>query len=617
MCGICGIYSAAGEAADRAALGRMRAALAHRGPDDDGEYDGGAVALGFRRLSILDLAGGRQPMSTPDGRLTVVFNGEIYNHLELRRGLEAAGTVFRTRSDTETLLHLFARHGVGAFERLNGMFALAVWDRERSELVLARDPVGVKPLYYFQEGPVFAFASELRALLAGGFGRELDCAGVVDYLAYAKVHAPLTVVRGALKVRPAHLLRVSPWGVHEECYWRLPRKPGPVPRLREAVGTLDRLVSDAVRGNMLSDVPVGVFLSGGVDSALVAALMARHVGAGQVRTFSVGFSGAGRGVDESSWSREVARRLGTDHQELRLPADVLSRLDESISLLDEPIGDSAILPTYLLARFARQSVKVVLTGEGADELFAGYDRYKAAWLNEGVKRLPAWAAAGAAQVARRLGSGRLFSRIPFTDAAAWAEALAHASSAELLGLLDPSWFGHVRPGPPAWAARFSGMDSLNDALEFDLGTVLCDALLMKADKSTMRAGLEARVPFLDKPVVEFAAGLPSSHKIRAFKGKYILRLVAAKYLPRGVVWRRKHGFIVPWESWVRSPKNALLADLVRDPGFLSRGIFNAAELKDRHERLVRGDRAVDAGLFFRIAILGLWLDSLKKEGVAL
>ncbi|MBI5624569.1 MAG: asparagine synthase (glutamine-hydrolyzing) [Elusimicrobia bacterium] len=617
MCGICGVTSLSGEPADRAVVARMRAALAHRGPDDEGEHFDAGLGLGFRRLSILDLPGGHQPMSTPDGGLTIVFNGEIYNHLELRKGLADSGTAFKTRSDTETLLHLFDRHGTGALRMLNGMFALAVWDARRRELVLARDPIGVKPLYWCQEGGRVAFSSELRSLLAGGFGRGWDPEGVLDYLAFAKAHAPRTVASGVRKLKPAHFLVINPSGVREERYWALPPRPAREPGLEEAVETLDRLLYEAVAGNTIADVPVGVFLSGGVDSALVAALMTRRFGPGKVKTFSVGFSGAGRGVDESAHARAVAAHLGTDHHELILPADVLSKLDESIGLLDEPIGDSAILPTYLLARFAREDVKVVLTGEGADELFAGYDRHKAAWLSGWVKSLPPWAAALAAPVARRLGKGRLFDRIPFSDATDWAQAQAHAEAGVLAEVLGPEWKARVRPGPPDWAAAFAGMDGLNDALAFDLGTVLPDALLMKADKSTMRASLEARVPFLDKPVVEYAACLPAGHKIRLFKGKYALRRVAGRYLPAQIVWRRKHGFIVPWESWVRSPVNALVRGLVYGTGFMANGIFDAAEVRLRYERLIAGDRGVDAGLFFRIAILGLWAESLEKEGVRL
>lgn len=617
MCGICGIYNVNEAPADPGVLRRMRERLVHRGPDEEGELFEGPLALGFRRLSILDLEGGRQPMSTPDGRVSLVFNGEIYNHPALRSGLEAAGRRFRTRSDTETILELYAREGVSAFRRLDGMFAVGLWDRGRREFLLARDPLGIKPLYYAFDGKSLLFSSELRSLLAGGAGAELDCAGVLDYLAYGKVHSPRTVIRDVLKLSPGHLLRINEDGLRLERFWQLPREGGPASDLGEAVEKLDRILSESVRGAMLSDVPLGAFLSGGVDSSLIASYMARHSGSKKVSTFSVGFSGA-READESGWAREAARHLGTDHHELILPADVLSRLEEMIGLLDEPIADSAILPTYLLAAFARKSVKVVLTGEGADELFAGYDRYKAAWINEGLKGLPPWGRRLAAPVARRLGKGAVFARLPIEDAREWAEATASSQPGELQGLLDPGFRERARHSDAlGWLKDFQAMDDLNDALAFDLKTVLSDSLLMKVDKSTMRASLEARVPYLNKPVVEYAMGLPSSFKIRHFKGKYLLRMVAARHLPGRMAWRRKHGFIVPWEGWVRSPRNPAVLDLLSDGGFKSRGIFNVERLKLFHEELSGGSRELEAGLFFRIVILGLWLESLAREGLVL
>lgn len=620
MCGICGVYNLNGEPAERAAVLRMRARLIHRGPDDEGEHFDGPVGLGFRRLSILDLAGGHQPMSTEDGRLTIVFNGEIYNHPQLRASLESSGVRFKTRSDTETILELYAREGSAAFGRLNGMFAVAIWDKVRREFILARDPIGIKPLYYHFDGEGLIFSSELRSLLACGLLDDaLDSAGVLDYLSYGKVHSPRTVFRDALKLPPAHLLRLNAEGLRLENFWRLPhhrKKAAPVDT-REAMTRLDGLLSDAVRGNMLSDVPVGAFLSGGVDSSLVTAYMVSHAGSRKVPTFSVGFEGAPGGVDESVHAREVARHLGTEHHEIRLKADVLSRLEESIEFLDEPLADSAILPTFLLSKFARQSVKVVLTGEGADELFAGYDRHKAAWVNQGLKKLPAWGRRLAAPLARRLGKGALFERLPFDDARQWARASAPSSAEDFNHFLHPDFLESSRHSDPLeWLKDFSEMDHLNDALAFDFKTILADSLLMKVDKSSMRASLEARVPFLDKHVVEYAAGLPSSFKIRHFKGKYLLRQLAEKYLPKKIAWRRKHGFIVPWEPWVRASGNALIGELLSDSGFKARGIFDMDRLRFFREEMIRGSRDVDAGLFFRIIILGLWLESMTRERLA-
>ncbi len=594
----------------------MRERLVHRGPDDEGELLDGPAALGFRRLSILDLEGGHQPMSTEDGGLSVVYNGEIYNHPELRAELEAGGARFKTRSDTETLLRLYARDGAKAFSKLRGMFAAALWDRQRREFLLVRDPLGIKPVYYRFDGNTLSFSSELRSLMAAGLDDALDPAAVMDYLAYGKVHAPRTIFRDALKLPPATYLKLNESGLKLERYWSMPRPAparGPAPSLAEAADRLESLLSDSVRSHMLSDVPLGAFLSGGVDSSLIAALMVRHAGASKVRTFSVGFSGAARGVDESAYARAVARHLGTQHRELILPADVLSRLQDSAGLLDEPIADSAILPTFLLAKFAREDVKVALTGEGADELFAGYDRHKAAWVNEGLRKLPRWGRKLAAPLARRLGKGQVFAALPMEDAKDWARATASSTFDEAAALLRPDFAETPHGDALEWLKDFGAFDGLHDALAFDLATVLTDSLLMKVDKSTMRASLEARVPFLDRSVVEYAASLPSSMKIRRFRGKFLLRLVAARHLPKRIAWRRKHGFIVPWESWIRAEKNPVVSELLSDSGLETRGPFLMDRLRLLRSELVRGSPEADSGLFFRVVILGLWLESVHRE----
>lgn len=613
MCGICGVHASSGAAAQRERVLRMRQSLAHRGPDDEGDFFSGPVGLGFRRLSILDLENGHQPMSSADGKVTLVFNGEIYNHLQLRSELISKGVEFKTRSDTETILALYCREGLAAFSRLDGMFAIGLWDDRQRRLVLARDPLGVKPLYYSFDGETLSFSSEARSLLAGGIDSALDPAGVLDYLAYGKVHAPCTIFRDILKLPAGHALTLDENGLRLEAFWKLPRRSAERATLDEAVETLDAVLSESVKASMLSDVPVGCLLSGGVDSSLIAAYMVKHAGR-EIETFSVGFSGAAPGVDESSQARAVAAHLGTRHHELMLPAGILSNLEEGIGLLDEPIADSAILPTFLLAKAARERVKVVLTGEGADELFAGYNRYKAAWINQKLRGLPYWGQRLVAPLARRLGKGAVFERLPFKNARGWAEATASATPEDLKQVLHPDFWESSRRGDPmGWAEALGDMAELDDALAFDLKTVLADSLLMKVDKSTMRASLEARVPFLNKQVVEHSLGLPASFKIRHFKGKYLLRLVAQRHLPKDIAWRRKHGFIVPWEDWVRDPGNAALTRLLEDSGLAARGLFDMARLRLFREELCRGSRRVEAGLFFRIAVLGLWLESLESR----
>ncbi|MFA6030290.1 MAG: asparagine synthase (glutamine-hydrolyzing) [Elusimicrobiota bacterium] len=617
MCGFAGQFRLDGKLPEAERVEAAAERLAHRGPDDAAAFRDERAALSFRRLSILDLANGRQPMSSADGRFTLVFNGEIYNHPVLKEELEARGVRYRTRSDAETVLHLFALHGEEAFRRLEGMFAVAVYDAHKRALTLARDPIGVKPLYYHFDGGTLAFASELRALAALLPHERIDPAAATDYLCYGLVHAPRTILEAALKLPPGHWLRLDAQGLRVEKYWELPsRHAGRHPRrevgFAEALAETERLLIASVREQLLSDVPVGAFLSGGVDSSLIAALMTRATRA-KVETFNIGFSGARAGLDESAHARAVARYLGTEHHELVLPAAVLDDVAGLAECLDEPVADSAILPTYLLAKYARKRVKVVLTGEGADELFGGYNRYKAAWLSEAVAAMPAWGRRPAAALARGFGRGRLFEGIPYADLASWGRSSAHGDPEQYAIVLKPEFrAASHRIDALEWLKDYDEPHTLAGAQGFDLRTVLCDALLMKADKATMRASLEARVPFLDRRLVEYALGLPGSVKMRRLKGKYLLRRIAAKYLPRPIAFRRKHGFVVPWEEWVRSPKNSFLEDLLADRGFEGLGVFDVPRLRAMLAHLRAGSREIDTGLLYRIAVLGLWWRGLRS-----
>ena len=615
MCGFAGQFRLDGKPPAWEAVEAAAKRLALRGPDDASSWRDERAALSFRRLSILDLEGGRQPMASEDGRFHVVFNGEIYNHPGLKHELEARGVCYRTRSDTETILHVCRRDGENAVRRLEGMFAFALYDAREGRLTLARDPLGVKPLYYHLQDNVLSFASELRALALLLPSVSLDCASVVDYLSYGIVHAPRTALEGARKLPPGHQLVFDAKGLKVRRFWELEAsKPDSKHRkeigFEQALGEVESLLKRSVKSQLLSDVPVGAFLSGGVDSSLVTALMARETG-GKVPTFSIGFSGARAGLDESAHARAVAAHLGTDHHELVLPAGVLEGVEELSGCLDEPIADSAILPTFLLARFARQSVKVVLSGEGADELFAGYNRYKAAYLSERVGAIPGWSRGLAAFAARRLGKGRVFQNIPYDRASDWARAFAHAEPPAYASLLRPGFLDGLREDPFDWLGSFERPHSLGEAQVFDLKTVLPDALLMKVDKATMRASLEARVPYLDRRLVEYAFALPPSVKMHRLKGKYLLRRLAEKYLPKAIATRRKHGFIVPWEEWTRSPQNRLFDEMASSEDFAALGIFDPAALKERVALLRQGSRAVDSGIAYRIAVFWLWFQGLK------
>jgi len=649
MCGFCGWISLDGSPPDLGRVRRMTDALVHRGPDDAGDYADGPLALGFRRLSILDLEGGHQPMETEDGTLSVVFNGEIYNHPSLRSELEAEGARYRTRSDTETILHAFKKHGKEALGRLRGMFALALWNRREGRLLLARDPMGIKPLYYAQDDRRLIFASELKALVRAGVPLDVDPLALWDYLSYGYVHAPRTILSAVRKLQPGHWMEIdgqgdrsrfsgsaaasagtsgsgagaskSPehdtrlWrfhrpraprggcggGIRTGRFWDLPRTE-PVPMTARACEErLEELMTRAVRSHLLSDVPVGAFLSGGVDSSLVTALMAKN---GAVETFSIGFEGVRAGLDESSYAREVARHLGTRHHELILPSDVLNRLEEGIECLDEPLGDSAILPTYLLSKHARERVKVVLTGEGADELFAGYPRYKAAYVDHMASRWPGWLRSGVLGCARRFGRGAAFKQLPMDGIRDWAVACRLSTSEGLDPFLAPGFKRSIeKEGIPAWLNALNGLSGFNGVLAHDLRTVLADVLLMKVDKSSMRASLEARVPYLDLDIVTFALQVPPELKVKLFKGKWILRKLASKYLPTHIARRRKHGFWVPWEEWMRSPNPAVDEAL---ESLKPIGLLDTDALVKSLKRLREGSRHEDAGLLYRVAVLALW-----------
>jgi asparagine synthase (glutamine-hydrolysing) len=551
VCGICGIASTNGSGVtDRVAA--MSATLVHRGPDSFGEFSDGDVALAARRLSIIDLETGDQPVANEDGTLHVVQNGEIYNYRELRRELERAGHSFRTQGDTEVLLHLYEEHGDRFAERLRGMFAIAIWDASRRRLVLARDRFGIKPLYYRAADNELAFASELRALPRG----EIDLDALEAFLAFNSIPAPLTIFREIRKLPPGHLL------IWEDGRLELRRfaRPGPSEELREdeeaeLVEELRSRLRDSVRAHLVSDVPVGVLLSGGVDSAFLAALAAEE-SSEPLRTFSIGFEE--RSFDELAGARLVAERYGTEHRELVLRPDAALLLPALADAFDEPFADSSALPTYLVSQLAASDVKVALSGEGGDELFGGYYTYAADLLAERV--------GGLARLARPL-----VERLPTSSSKAsfdykakrfvraahlpslerhhgWKEIFSPELRAELTGrssAFDPVDIlrGRYR--------ETEGADELARLQDVDLGIYLVDDLLVKTDRASMAHSLEARVPYLDTVVTNLALALPTRHKIRGLSKKVLLRKAAAPLLPREIVHGKKRGFSIPAAAWLR------------------------------------------------------------------
>ena len=619
MCGIAGYWNhRSGRPADRGVVEAMTRALVHRGPDDEGFFLDGPLALGMRRLAIIDPAGGHQPIGSEDGRVQVVFNGEIYNHRALRRDLEAAGHRFRTRADTEVVVHGYEVHGDRVLDHLNGMFGLALWDARARRLLLARDRLGVKPLYWTRIPEGIAFASELKSLLLHpAVERRFDEESLPQYLAWEYIPAPRTPFTGIHKLPPAALLTIDASGPRQEIYWQL-KPEAPITDAREAEEGLRAHLERSVRLQMEADVPVGAFLSGGLDSsALVATLCA--VRGGPVHTFSIGFDEAA--FDEIGHARKVAAALGTVHREEILRPDCLDLVHRAAGFLDEPFADNSILPTYLVSRVARESVKVALSGDGGDELFAGYDHYKATRLLEGYARIPLPVRRGAlallgrdverrpttrAGVRRRL--RRLEAALEQPAFLAQARFMVRSRDEVRAALLDQG------PGGAAagWAEPFAAVvrDSpfppgLAHQQFIDLKTFLAEDILFKTDRASMAVSLEARVPYLDHELVAFAFRLAPALKLRGFVGKWILRRAFRNRLPASILRRRKSGFSVPIAAWLRGDLRALACDLLESRRVARQGLFDARRTAAILEEHLDG-RADHARLLWALVMFQLW-----------
>jgi asparagine synthase (glutamine-hydrolysing) len=594
----------------------MNARLVHRGPDSEGLFHDGGVALAMRRLSIIDLEHGDQPISNEDGSVTVVQNGEIYNYRELRRELEGRGHRFATASDTEVLVHLYEEHGDGFVERLRGMFAIALWDSRSNRLLLARDRFGIKPLYHRLAGGTLSFASELKAMLEQpGFSRQIDPRAVAAYLAFNSIPAPLTIFAEARKL-PAGTLAV--WRDGELTQTRYAR-PAPVEagrtRRRPAADLADELretLRGSIRAHLVADVPVGVLLSGGVDSAGIVALAAGEQ-ADPVKTFSVGFEEAS--FDELDRARLVAERYGTEHHEIVLRPDAVELLPKLVEAFDEPFGDSSALPTYLVSELAAGEVKVALSGEGGDELFGGYYTYVADLLAPRVGRLAALAAPLAEALpssnskvsldykAKRFAKGAHLP--PLERHHAWKEIFSLQLQASLLGDRDPGW-----DPVDLYRERYeetAGAEPLARLQDVDLGIYLVDDLLVKTDRSSMAHSLELRVPFLDNEVATMALGLATPLKVRGLAKKRLLRQALAPLLPKEVLRGPKQGFSIPVAAWLRGPLRGFAHETLSAETLLRQGWLDPATVSGLLDRHCSGREDLSRQLWGLIAFT-LWFD---------
>ncbi len=619
MCGICGVAAGRADAVDPNALAAMSATLVHRGPDDEGQLLAPPVGLAARRLAIIDLAGGHQPITNEDGRVTVVQNGEIYNHEQLRDELARKGHRFETRCDTEVIVHLFEELGDSFAERLRGMFAAAVWDARSRRLVIARDRFGIKPLFYWSTpGGGLAFASELKALMAlPNFPTALDMRAVESLLAFNSIPRPLTIFEGVSKLEPGHVLSWSPEaGLQVRAYAR--PAPAPAARLRRdsTVALAEELrgrLRDSVKAHLISDVPVGVLLSGGVDSATLAALAAEESGE-RVRTFAIGFRE--RAFDELERARLVARRYDTAHHELVVDPDVGDILTRLAEVFDEPLADSSAVPTYLVAELASRHVKVALSGEGGDELFGGYHTYvadsiapwagrPAAMLRPLIERLPSSSARVSFDYkAKRFARGGALP--PLERHHAWKEIFSADLRAELRAVPGPVGFDPLDVYRERYASTV-GAEPLARLQDVDRDIYLVDDLLVKTDRASMAHSLEVRVPFLDTAVTDLALSVPSSQHLRGLQKKRLLRRAVAPLLPTAIVRGRKRGFSIPAAAWLRGELEPFARDVLSPDAVRRQGLFRPQAV----ERLLAehtSGRADHSRQIWCLMTLGLWLE---------
>jgi asparagine synthase (glutamine-hydrolysing) len=604
-------------APDPGLLRAMNECLVHRGPDSAGELIDGPLAMAMRRLSIIDLAGGEQPLANEDGSVQAIQNGEIYNFRELGEELRRQGHELRTRSDTEVLAHLYEQHELGFAERLRGMFAVAIWDKRRRRLVIARDRYGIKPLYYREQAGTLSFASELKSLIRQpDFSREIDLGALESYLAMNFVPAPLTIFRAARKLLPGHMLICERGEVRTERY----ANPRPVQAEDVLSGSTEELAEelrgrlrDSVRAHMIADVPVGVLLSGGVDSGTLTAL-ASEQSSEPVKTFTVGFA-------EADWSEAepasmMAKRFGTEHHELIVEPDAVELLPKMVEIFDEPFADNSALPTYLLSGLAAEHVKVVLSGEGGDELFGGYFSYVGdVWaprvgpavtaLRSVIERLPS--GSGSARLEDRLKRFARGAHLPQPERhVSWSQVFSPEMRDRLLVEREEGGFDPLSPHRARWRGS-EGAEELSRAQDLDFGVYMVDDILTKIDRTSMACSLESRVPFLDPAITDFAFALPAHQKIRRLEKKRLLRKAVEPLLPGDIVNARKRGFALPVASWFRGELLPFARDVLSPERVAAQGMLDPAAVGAVVDVHVSGSEDLSRNIWGLIC-LSLWHD---------
>jgi asparagine synthase (glutamine-hydrolysing) len=625
MCGICGVvYSDREQKVEQNKFQKMCDVITHRGPDDEGFYVNQHVGLGMRRLSIIDLSTGKQPISNENGQIWIVFNGEIYNHRDLRAELESKGHQFKTKTDTEAIVHAYEEYGDSCVQKLNGMFAFAIWDNCNHTLFLARDRIGIKPLYYFFDRNRLIFGSEIKSILqAGDIPKRIDLQALDHFLTFEFIPAPLSIFQDIKKLPPGHTLKLKNNEIGVHSYWDVGLESnGANPT--EIKRNLRDLLQDAVKIRLMSDVPLGAFLSGGVDSSIIVALMAQ-VMEEPVKTFSIGFEDST--YNELKYARIIAEKFNTEHHEFIIKPDAVELADNLVKFLDEPFGDFSIFPTYLVSKIAREYVTVVLSGDGGDELFAGYDSYIADKIaKKYYNRLP-----------RQFRNGFLTKFLDVIPPSSKKKGLINRAKRFVEGMKLPDDLHHTR-----WMVFLqqeekkllynndikSGMkefdpfkftrsyfanvaynrnDEINKQMYVDLKMYLVDNILVKVDRMSMATSLEARVPYLDYRFVEFAATIPGEYKMQGLKTKVILKQAMEKLLPDEILYRGKEGFSIPIKNWLKKELKPLMTDTLAPEKLKREGFFNSDYVQKLVKQHLKGVENHSHRLWALI-IFGRWYD---------